>query len=593
MPTLDTAPRAAPDTITTEVISRRFMAASEEMFATLVRAAYSPNIRERRDCSVGIFDAEGRLLALTAIGPIHLSSLMGVVEKIKARFVPTDFSEGDCFMTNDPYFGGGSHLPDITLMSPVFHEGKIVAFVANLAHHSDIGGRVPGSESADCTDIFQEGLRIPIVRLVAAGIVQRDVFAFLTLNSRRPKDREGDISAQLASNRTGVSRVKDIYRKFSAATVSGAVEKILDHAAARTRAAIRLIPNGRYENTDYLDNDGIVDALIPLKVALIIEDERIVFDFSGTSSQVAGARNMPLNACLAGVYYAVKALLDPDLPANSGTYRSVEVIAPPGCVFNAVSPAAVGDRAATGNILGDLIFGAMAKADPRRVMAGCGPYHGVIVSGQDPRTGRYFVDYETFAGASGATASHDGRDAVRVHVSGSANQPIESVEQEYPITVDCYELIEDSGGIGAYRGGMGTRRDITFIGKEVRISGRGLRQTKGASGLFGGGVGRTGLFVLEPCAARPKRLAASFSDLAVKEGARLRIETPSGAGYGNSLSREVTSVLADVQDGRVSADHAQRYYGVCIRNGVLDVAATNAMREELSARHVSLTQRSC
>jgi N-methylhydantoinase B len=486
-------------------------------------------------------------------------------------------------MTNDPYFGGGSHLPDITLISPVFHEGEIVAFVANLAHHSDIGGRVPGSESADCTDIFQEGLRIPIVRLAAAGIVQKDVYAFLALNSRRPKDREGDISAQLASNRTGVARVKAIYQKFSGTIVHAAVENILNHAAARTRAAIRKIPNGRYENIDYLDNDGIADVLVPLKVALIVEDECIVFDFSGTSAQVAGARNMALNACLAGVYYAVKALLDPDLPANSGTYGAVEVIAPAGCVLNAVSPAAVGDRAATGNILGDLIFGAMAKADPRRVMAGCGPYQGVIVSGQDPRTNEYFVDYETFAGASGATASHDGRDAVRVHVSGSANLPIESVEQEYPITVDCYELIENSGGIGEYRGGMGTRRDITILGKDVRLSGRGLRQAKGAIGLFGGGAGSTGRFVLEPLSATPERLGASFSELAVKKGIQLRIETPSGAGYGSPLSREMTSVLADVLDGRLSADHAQRHYGVCMRDCVLDVAATRALRETESA----------
>jgi N-methylhydantoinase B len=548
------------------------------MFATLVRSAFSPNIRERRDCSVGIFDVAGRLIALSAIGPIHLSALMGVVENVKRRFDLREIRDGDCYMTNDPYTGGGSHLPDITLISPVFHVGRIVAFVANLAHHSDVGGRVPGSESADCTDIFQEGLRIPVVRLVSAGKFQADPFAFLALNSRRPKDREGDVNAQLAAIRTGVSRVQQIFVRFSETTVIAAMEAILQHAAERTRAAIRKVPNGRYENIDYLDNDGVSDTLVPLKVALVVEDEHIVFDFSGTSGQVAGARNMPLNACLAGVYYAVKALLDPDLPANGGTYSTVHVIAPSGSVFNAVAPAAVGDRAATGNILGDLIFGAMAKADPARVMAGCGPYQGVIVSGRDPRSGDYFVDYETFAGASGATARRDGRDAVRVHVSGSANLPIESLEQEYPITVDRYELIEDSGGAGARRGGLGTRRDITVLGDEVQVSGRGLRQTKGAIGFFGGKDGRTGSFLMHPSSASPMRLKASFSGLVVEKGDQIRIETPSGAGYGDPLARDVASVLADIKDGRITPEHARREYGVSTVDGTLDEGATRVLR---------------
>lgn len=550
------------DIITSEVISRRFVAASEEMFATLVRASYSPNIRERRDCSAAVFDPEGRLLALSAIGPIHLSSLMGVVEGVLARFAPAELTPGDCFMSNDPYTGGGSHLPDITLISPVFHRDRVVCFVANLAHHSDIGGRVPGSESADCTDIFQEGLRIPIVRLLRAGDLQSDVLAFLMLNSRRPADRDGDISAQIAANRVGVARVGAVWEKFGAPVVREAIEALLNHAETRTKAAIRDIPNGSYQNEDQLDNDGVADTLVPLRLTMTVEDERITFDFTGTGPQVAGARNMPLNATLAGVYYAVKALLDPGLPANSGTYRPIDVIAPEGCVLHAMAPAAVGDRAATGNILGDLIFGAMAKAYPARVSAGCGPYHGVIISGRDPRTDEYFVDYETFAGASGASAVLDGRDAVRVHVSGSANLPVESVEQEYPLTVDCYELINGSGGAGAHRGGLGTRRDITVLGEGVRISGRGLRQSKGAPGLFGGGDGRPGVFLLDPRGASPRKLAASFSDVALLRGATLRIETPSGAGYGDPLRRDFAAVLADLLDERIGVDEAVRVYGI-------------------------------
>ena len=209
----------APDTITVEVIGRRFVSVADEMFATLVHAAYSPDIRERRDCSVGVFDADGNLIALSAIGPIHLSSLMGLVEKLTVEFPRDALALGDCFMTNDPYVGGGSHLPDITLVSPVFHDGDLVAFVANLAHHSDVGGRVPGSESADCTSIYQEGLRIPVVRIARDGELVRDVFAFLALNSRTPREREGDVRAQLAANRTGCERVEALFRTFGAPTV--------------------------------------------------------------------------------------------------------------------------------------------------------------------------------------------------------------------------------------------------------------------------------------------------------------------------------------------------------------------------------------
>lgn len=566
------------DTITVEVIGRRFIAASEEMFATLVRSSFSPNIRERRDCSVGIFDVEGNLLALSAIGPIHLSSLMGVVENVRARFPLDELRDGDCFMTNDPYVGGGSHLPDITIIAPVLVDGEPVAFVANLAHHSDIGGQVPGSESADCRSIFQEGLRIPVVRLVKAGDLQRDILDFLKLNSRTPRERDGDIKAQIASNHVGVQRVKEIYAKFGRARVGVALAAILDHAEARTLEALKRIPKGVYESEQVLDNDGVESRDVPMKLKLTIGEEHIVFDFTGTSPQVQGARNMPLNATLAGVYYGIKALLEPDLPVNAGAFRCVKVIAPEGTLLNAVPPAAVGDRAATGNLLGDLIFAAWAKADTSRVMAGCGPYHGVILSGRDPRNGEYFVDYETFAGAAGALDGLDGRDAVRVHVSGSANLPIESLEQEYPLAVLRYELIADSGGAGEWRGGLSTRREIAILADDARVSGRGLRQTVPAFGLFGGDEGKVGDFVLSPGSDRERRLGSSFSDLPMTSGQSILVITPSGGGYGVPFKRDPEAVLADVRSGKVTIEGAAEDYGVSIVDGRVDVSATKARR---------------
>ena len=286
---------------------------------------------------------------------------------------------------------------------------------------------------------------------------------------------------------------------------------------------------------------------------------------------------MPLAATLSGVYYAVKAVTDPALPPNSGYFRAIGVTAPEGTVVNCRPPAAVGDRGATGNVLGDLLLGALAGAAPDRVMAGCGPLHGLIFSGVDPRRDEYFVDYETYAGASGALSALDGKDAVRVHVSGAANLPIESVEQEFPLTVGRYELIADSGGPGRHRGGLATRRDVTVWAEEGQLAGRGLRQSRGASGLFGGSTGRPGVFILDPGGNREKRLPGSFSGLEVEAGATVRVETPSGAGFGDAWEREPEMVREDVIAGKVTVSAAEHAYGVAL-DGALDGGGVDALR---------------
>ena len=287
---------------------------------------------------------------------------------------------------------------------------------------------------------------------------------------------------------------------------------------------------------------------------------------------------MPLAATLSAVYYAVKAVTDPALPPNSGYFRAIGVTAPEGTVVNCRPPAAVGDRGATGNVLGDLLLGALAGAAPDRVMAGCGPLHGLIFSGVDPRRDEYFVDYETYAGASGALSALDGKDAVRVHVSGAANLPIESVEQEFPLTVGRYELIADSGGPGRRRGGLATRRDVTVWAEAGQLAGRGLRQSRGASGLFGGGPGRPGVFTLDPGGNREARLPGSFSGLDVEAGATVRVETPSGAGFGDAWEREPELVLGDVIAGKVTESAAEHGYGVAFAAGEVDALRTAALR---------------
>ncbi len=569
------------DQITTEVIAHRFAAATDEMMATLVKTAYSPNIKERRDCSVAIFSARGELVALTAIAPMHLSSLMGMVDNIIRRHPIDTLKPGDGFLTNDPYVGGGSHLPDLTLTSPVFVDGGLVGFVATTAHHSDIGGKVAGSESADCTSIFQEGLRVPPVKLLHRDQVVQDVLDILLLNSRTPRERDGDIKAQIATNAIAIRRFHETCARFGTEVVEAGIEALLDYSEARTRAEIAKLPDGTYENEDWIDNDGIEDRMIRLKVAITIKGDDIHFDFTGSDPQIGGARNMPLVATLSGVYYAVKAITDPSLPPNAGYFRAIGVIAPEGSIFNCLLPAACGDRGATGNVLGDLLLGAFAKAAPERVMAGCGPLHGLIFSGVDPRRGEYFVDYETYAGASGGLVDQDGKDAVRVHVSGAANLPIESVEQEFPLTVGCYELVPDTGGPGAFRGGLSTRRDVTIWAENGRLAGRGLREIVGAPGLFGGGIGRTGSFILHPDGNRETKLPGSFSELPVEVGTMVRVETPAGAGYGDPLMRPPERVQMDVTSGKVTAGSAEAGYGVVIHEGRLDPARTKALRRTL------------
>lgn len=572
----------ATDRIAVEIVAHRLQAAADEMMATLVRTAYSPNIKERRDCSVGIFDVKGQLLALTAIAPLHLSSLLGVVEHVTRRFPLETLRPGDGILANDPYNGGGSHLPDLTIATPVFADGKVVAFVCNIAHHSDVGGKTPGSESADCTSIFQEGLRLPPVRLVSAGEVQEDIVNIVLLNSRMPGEREGDLKAQIAANATGVRRVEELIARFGRDEALAAFGAILAHGEARARAAIAALPRGTWSNEEIVDSDGLGPAKLRTRVAITAGDDTLRFDFAGSDPQMRGARNMVMGATLAGVYYAVKALLDPDLPPNAGTFRPIEVTAPPGSLFNATPPAAVGDRSSLGNLLGDLIFGAFAKAVPERVMAGCGPLSAMTFSGTDPRSGRYFVDYETYAGAAGAQHDQDGKDAVRVHISGAANLPVEAAEHEFPLVVLRYELIGDSGGAGTFRGGLGTRRDVQVFAKEGRLVGRALRQVVPPRGFDGGHDGSVGRFILHPGTQQATRLDATFSDLPIAPGEVVRIETSGGAGFGDPRRRDADGVLADLRDGKIGADAAREVYCVVIRDGTVDRAATAALRGEVA-----------
>jgi len=322
---------------------------------------------------------------------------------------------------------------------------------------------------------------------------------------------------------------------------------------------------------------------VRLHVAVTIAGDTIRFDFSGSDGQVAGARNMVLCATLAGVYHAVKAVCDPSLPPNAGYFRAIDVYAPPGTIANAVPPAACGDRGATINILGDLLIGALTKAAPERGMAGCGSRQGMVFSGIDPRNRQYFVDYEVYAGAAGALYDRDGMDAVRVHASVTENAPAEAIEQEFPLAIERYELIQDSGGPGRHRGGLGVRLDVRILAGEARLAGRGLRQTLPAPGRMGGCDGLKARFVLSPGGPKETALPSVFSDLPVETGIVVRLETPSAGGFGDPRQRDPGLVLADIRSGKVSVQAAERDYRVAVRDGEIDKHKTAALRSTMKS----------
>jgi N-methylhydantoinase B len=550
------------DPITTEVIGNLLMSVAEEMATTLEKTAFSPNIKARGDCSTAIFDRHGNVVAQAYRIPAHLGSMLGLLAEVTKRIPIETVRPGDAFIANDPYSGGGQHLPDISVLSPVFHEGALFAWVASLGHHADIGGMVVGSESADCQSIFQEGLRIPPVRIVAEGVVQDDMLNLILLNTRTPWERRGDLHAQFAANHVGVAGIHDVLERIKAPVLVEAMAELLEYAERRIRAGIRKIPDGRYAHADQLDSDGRGSG--PLRIALTVEvkGDEIHLDFTGTADQVGSSKNATLSSTLATVYTVLKSMIDPDLPANSGYFRAIRVTVPEGSILNAQPPAAVSSRVYPCLILGDVVVGAMSQALPERAMAACGPSHQITTSGLKPDGRASFVNYEHLAGALGARPYQDGMDAVRAHASGAGNLPVEVVESHFPVLIERYELRADSGGPGRFRGGLGIRRDYRMLGLEPRIVATSERQLFASRGIVGGGDGRRGVFTLNPDTPDARVLPGVVSDMIVEEGSVVRVETPGGGGYGDPLTRDRSLVLQDLREGRIGQESAENDYGL-------------------------------
>jgi N-methylhydantoinase B len=544
--------KARVDPIRAEVVARFLLATAEEMGATLMRTAFSPNIKERADCSTAIFDRAGEVIALAQRVPIHLGSMVGAVDEILRRYPEREIHPGDMFIANDPYNGGGTHLPDINVIAPVFIGGRIAAYVANIAHHADVGGMVPGSEAAVCQSIYQEGIRIPPVRIMLRGRLNRDVSEVLLLNSRTPEERIGDLQAQFAANTVGARSVAQLFARYGARETEAAIAAYLDFTERRFRAAIARLPRGVYEAEDFLDGNE-EGSVAPIRLKLTVGAGRLDFDFAGSAPQLLSARNIPYRALLATVYTVAKTLLDPEVPANAGYYRTLHISAPPGSVVGPVPPAAIGCRSISASVLGDVIAQALSQAMPDKALAGCGPHHLYVLSGTDPRSGAYFVNYETLAGGYGARADRDGVDGVRVHASGSSNLPVEALEHAYPFRVERYALRDGSGGAGQYRGGAGVIRDYRVLADDIVVSLSSERQHVAARGMAGGADGATGAFILDPDTPQERKLPSAAADVRLPRGSVLRIATPSGGGYGPPAKRDPAALERDLREGRVRA----------------------------------------
>ena len=569
------------DPIRFEVVRNALVEATEEMASALRRSAYSTNIKTRQDFSCAFFDRRLRTVAQAFTQPNHLGSMVQTVARAVERYGPENLGPGDHIVVNQPHTGG-VHLNDIVVLSSVYYNGEVFGYVACLAHHVDVGGGAPASIGA-FQEVYQEGVIIPPVKLVRDGQINGDVFDLIMAQVRAKRETAGDFRAQIAANNTGIRRLTALLDRLSPETVSLYIDELIAYTDRRTRVELAKLPAGIYAADGYLDSDGYTDDPVHLVVKVVIDDDGVLFDFTGFTPQ----RRAPVNSTYAMTFsacaYVLKCLMDPDIPVNAGFYRNVRMVAPEGTVVNCTAPFPVVGGWETQIRLIDVIIKALASAIPEQMPAGteamiCHSGFG----GTDPRTGEAYCFLETMAGGYGGRATSDGPDAVQPHGKNTANAPIEETELNYPVLITRYELVEDSEGPGKHRGGLGLRRDYLFPDHETSFTILADRERWGPHGLFGGLAGRQAYYLLY----RDSEVTelGSKVTLQLKKGDLISYRTCGGGGYGPPEERDPQNVLHDVRDGKVTVERARQFYGVAVdpETWTVDVDETARLRSSTS-----------
>ena len=529
------------DPIELEIFKHLYHSIAEEMGAALRRTAFSPNIKERRDYSCALFDADGEVIAMGDHMPVHLGSMP---MSVRAAVASCEMSLGDVVMLNDP-FRGGTHLPDITLVAPVDIKKRRHSlpdfYVASRAHHADVGGTFAGSMGL-CRDIYQEGFRIPPVKIMRAGVMQADVLALLLNNVRTPEEREGDLGAQIAACHTGAERLREICARYGIDRAKRAAKDLLEYSEELMRAFLLRVPPGKYRGQDFLDNDGITDQPIRISVTLTISNQHpshsrkqgqiVTVDFTGSDAQVEGSVNAVEAITYSACFYVFRCLLEDDVPATAGLMRPIRIVAPEGTIVNARPPAAVaGGNVETSQRIVDVLLRALSQAIPDRVPAAAsGTMNNLTIGGIDPRTGRPFAYYETIAGGMGARPTKRGVSGVHTHMTNSLNTPAEALEYAYPLRVRRYALRPDSGGTGKHQGGDGIVREIEVL-TNCEATLLSERRVFAPWGLNGAGDGAMGKTTVIRSGGSTETLPGKFSTR-LRPGDRIRIESPGGGGWG-------------------------------------------------------------
>ncbi|MBW2136143.1 MAG: hydantoinase B/oxoprolinase family protein [Deltaproteobacteria bacterium] len=567
------------DPVTMQVIRYGLEAIANDMGYNLMRTGRTTIVKEIMDINCAVLDASGGILSQANLCPLMLFSLPETAKRMLERV--RGLEEGDVIICNDPYLGG-QHLLDMQFFSPVFFEGQLIAFVANIAHQLDMGGAVPGGVAGGLTEIYQEGLRLPFVKLYSGGKEDTQVFDIIEKNIRIPEKTLDDFRAQAATTTWGVGRVKALVEKYGLKVFLESTELLIEYGERIVREAIRNMPDGDYRGVDFLDDDGQIDEPLKVQVNVHIKEDVMRVDFEGSSPQAKGNVNSPWSCSQGGVFYVMVGIIDPYMVVNSGTFKPIRVEGREGLITRPVPPAGVTARSQTMTKITEAMLKAMSQVVPNRVVAGS---HGQACTnsfmGIHPKTGRPFCYIEIQGGGAGARPKKDGPDGQDLHLGRFLNTPVEAAELENPVMIERYELIPDSGGPGRFRGGLSLRRDIRFL-TDVTWARYSDRQKFKPQGLFGGMEGTQGRLVLNP-ATPGERICKSKGVEELKAGSLLSIRLPGSGGYGPPWERDPALVQRDVVEGKVSLGSAKTDYGVALREDMsVDEDETLRLRQGMT-----------